>query len=197
MWPEQWQGAPSPKIGGLRDAPEHWPSELSLRSAVVLALFIPGKTPEAPLELLFTKRSNKVRTHKGQVGFPGGRREARDLSPIATALREAHEEIGLNPARVKILGALPQVKSLELDPVLTMVGCAELTLEELEPNTDEVAEIFTVPWTCFLAQEKRPLKFNIFGLWRDTFVYPAQGAQVWGLTAKIISLADLQHSSST
>ena len=193
MWPMDMQEAQRPLIRGLQTAPETWGQGVSHQAAAVLVLFIPGSHPEAPVNLVFTKRSTKVRTHKGQVGFPGGRREHRDQSPIATALREAQEEIALNPDWVTILGSLPSVKSLELRPVLPIVACAQVHVDQLQPSQDEVAQIFSVPWTCFTPQDIRVMKFNMFGLWRETAVYPAQGYDIWGLTAKILTLAKFSN----
>ncbi len=191
MWPPDLTQGTYPRILGLSDAPSQWASDAHQKSAAVLALFIPGPHPGEPLELLFTKRSAHVRTHKGQIGFPGGRRELKDSSPVDTALREAHEEVGLAPDQVCVLGSLPLVKSLELHPVIPIVAYAPIRLTDLKASDEEVAQMFSVPWTAFTRQEQVRTRFNIFGLWRDTAVYPAGGHHIWGLTAKIITLANL------
>ncbi|MDD5168046.1 MAG: CoA pyrophosphatase, partial [Syntrophales bacterium] len=94
--------------------------------------------------ILYTRRTDLVEHHKGQVSFPGGRRDPGDSSPEATALREACEEIGLNPADVHILGRMDDfltVSNYRVTPVVgTMPWPYPLTLS---PN--EVSRVFTVP----------------------------------------------------
>ncbi len=168
----------------LAPAPSSWDPNSDPRSSAVLALFIDD--PEHGVSLLFTRRAAKMRAHAGQVGFPGGRREDSDKSPVATALREAHEEIGLLAKSVTLLGALPPLKSLDGKPVLPIVAFAPISLTDLTPSPDEVAEIFIVPWHELTQEKRKILKFNIFGKWRETPHYEALGHHVWGLTAWMV-----------
>ncbi len=183
-----------PAIRALEAAPLAWPLELSSKAAAVLCLFIPGLSSSAAARIVFIRRSDQVRTHRGQIGFPGGRREICDMSPSDTALRESWEEIGLDPERVKVLGSLPQVKALDLSPVIPIVAEADIDLKDFICNAAEVAEVFALPWTSFHPSEERKLRFNVFGRWRETPLYPASGYQVWGLTALMLKLARLDFS---
>ena len=158
----------------------------------MLALFIPGKN-NIP-ELLFTRRSADLRSHAGQVGFPGGRREESDESPEATALRESYEEIALPSDRVTCLGSLPSLKALDGKLVLPIVAYADITLNELRPNPEEVAEIFSIPWTELSVEKNSKVRFNIFGNWRETPYYEARGQHIWGLTAIMVQSMALKDS---
>lgn len=168
----------------LLDLPHEWPQSADPKSSAVLALFIDD--PTFGVSLLFTTRSAAMRSHAGQVGFPGGRREVWDASPAATALREAEEEIALAPSKVNILGTLAPLKALDGKAVLPVVGFADISLAELVPNPSEVADIFCVPWRELTSEKKKILRFNIFGRWRETPHYEANGHNVWGLTAWMI-----------
>ncbi len=96
------------------------------------------------LHLLLTRRNAHLQVHAGQISFPGGSRDAGDLDAVHTALREAHEEIGLEPARVEPLGAMPvytTITGFAITPVVAVVD--QSALMRAEPN--EVAELFEVP----------------------------------------------------
>ncbi|MGE0800538.1 MAG: CoA pyrophosphatase [Lautropia sp.] len=111
------------------------------------AVLIPLINRPAGLGLLLTLRSASLTRHSGQVAFPGGRVDPDDASATAAALREAHEEVGLAPARVEVLGALPEYRTgtgYAVTPVVGLVdGDLDLTALQLEPR--EVAEVFEVP----------------------------------------------------
>ncbi len=163
------------------------------RASAVLLLFIPGESSHDAPRIVFTRRSTLVRTHKGQIGFPGGRREESDTDPVVTALREASEEIGLAPDQVEVLGCLPTLPGLDRRSIVPIVGMSSVNLEALEANADEVAELFALPWTLFVAATAQNLRFNVFGRWRETPYFPALGYHIWGLTAWILQQAQLEH----
>ncbi|MCK9515076.1 MAG: CoA pyrophosphatase [Ottowia sp.] len=110
------------------------------RAAVLIALVNrPGG-----LSVLLTQRTDFLPTHSGQVAFPGGKVDATDRGVQDTALREAHEEIGLAPARVNVLGKLPLYVTgsrFVITPVVALVSGTSA----LHPNPDEVADVFEVP----------------------------------------------------
>lgn len=96
------------------------------------------------LTLLLTQRALKLRSHSGQVAFPGGRTDACDVDAVDTALREAHEEIGLPRTHVEVLGTLPTYvtgSAFIITPVVALVKPGLV----LRPNPGEVADIFEVP----------------------------------------------------
>src|SRR5436305_15104621 len=97
--------------------------------------------PTNRLEMLFTRRTDTVLTHKGQISFPGGQREDSDVETVETALRESYEEIGLEPSRVTALGELDDVftavSSLVITPVVGPVegGIDDLVLPPAQAKT--------------------------------------------------------------
>lgn len=112
-----------------------------LRGAAVLIALVQRRQG---LQVLLTRRNLHLHEHAGQISFPGGRCDRQDLHPAATALREAHEEIGLRPAGAEILGTLPlycTASRYAVTPVVALVSGAE----GLQPHPDEVSELFEVP----------------------------------------------------
>ncbi len=117
--------------------------ERAARAAGVLApLYAVGGEPH----LIFTRRSADLPKHKGEISFPGGAREPADISLAQTALREAQEEIGLDPAQVELLGALPPVFAAVSNFFITpQVGWLGEGLPALTTNPAEVAEVILAP----------------------------------------------------
>ena len=138
-------------------------------------------------EILFTRRSNSVLHHKGQVSFPGGMAEPHDTGPIATALREANEEINIELDSVRIIGCLPDVISISNYWITPVVGVLK-TASKLFIRTDEVDKIFTVP-VAFLSDSKNfytEIRQLPSGEQAEVVYYKEyQGEQVWGITAGI------------
>src|SRR5204863_984877 len=121
------------------------PAAQALRPAAVLIPIVDRRQENpAGLSVLFTRRASHLRDHSGQVSFPGGRVAAADASPEATALREAFEEIGLAPARVELLGRLPEYHTRTGFRITPVVGLL-LPPFELRADANEVEEIFEVP----------------------------------------------------
>ncbi len=136
--------------------------------------------------IILTMRSAKLKHHPGQIAFPGGKVEASDASPVAAALREAHEEIGLDPAQVEVLGCLPfhqTVTSYRVTPVLGMVRGAFVA----RPDPSEVEDVFEVP----VDHIADTANFRIEGRrWqgqkRYYFTAPFGPYYIWGATARIL-----------
>ncbi|SPF79072.1 putative Nudix hydrolase NudL [Aliiroseovarius pelagivivens] len=159
------------------------PAGRKLRPAGVLMPFVETRTG---LELVLTKRSSALKHHPGQIAFPGGKRDALDTDIRATALREAHEEIGLNPTHVEVLGQLPEhetVTGFTVTPVLGLVT-SEFT-PIVEPG--EVEEAFRVPFdhVTRLANFSRQGRFWQGQMrWYETV--PLGPYYIWGATARML-----------
>jgi 8-oxo-dGTP pyrophosphatase MutT (NUDIX family) len=158
-------------------------SDAEPRPAAVLV----GLVDRAPgPALLLTQRTDHLRDHAGQICFPGGRVEPGDASAAAAALREAEEEIGLDPARVAVIGHLPSyhtVTGFRIDPVVGWISPPF----ELRPDPHEVAEAFEVPLHFVLDPENhRRQSYRRGPVTRAYYVVPYQGRFIWGATAGIL-----------
>jgi 8-oxo-dGTP pyrophosphatase MutT (NUDIX family) len=172
-------------IGGLLlDADEAAAMEVRGReSAVLLALF---GWPERP-GLIFTERRADLRRHAGEVSFPGGRQDPDDTDLEATALREAHEEIALDPTGVEVVGALPPVSTFvtgyRIQPFVGLV--AEPAELRLEPNPSEVETVLAFTLEALRdGYEMRRLVRR--GVPVHTPTYEVDGQLIWGATARIL-----------
>jgi len=153
-----------------------------LRQAAVL---VPLYVDAGELWTVLTKRTDTLPSHRSQIAFPGGGRELKE-DPWAAATREAHEEIGLNPAAVLHLGELDEVESPAGFRVIPCVGAIPFPFEA-EPNAAEIAEVFSLPLSAFANPklvEERPVSFN--GVERTLRIYHVGRRQIWGLTARIL-----------
>ena len=154
-------------------------SDESLPQAAVLILCY---EKDNDLYFVMTERSNSLPSHPGEVAFPGGKREKKDKNLKQTALREATEEISLDPAKVEILGQLDPLESRFGLSVTPFIGILKEKFE-LEPNPDEVADIFYLPLSFFKNDPliKRGVT-NFKGETFDTPVIIYENYEIWGLT---------------
>jgi 8-oxo-dGTP pyrophosphatase MutT (NUDIX family) len=113
-----------------------------LKAAAVL---VPLLHHHGELHVLYTRRSDRLASHRGEVAFPGGRFDRRDPHLLAAALREAYEEVGIEPRAVEVLGSFESRRTRSTNIMVTpFVGMVHGT-PELRPDPKEVAEIFQVP----------------------------------------------------
>ncbi|MDG4646871.1 CoA pyrophosphatase [Roseibacterium sp. SDUM158017] len=160
------------------------PEGRRLRAAAVLI-------PVLGSEVILTKRASHLKHHPGQIALPGGKVDGTDDGAAAAALREAREEIGLDPSNVALIAELPAhetVTGYTITPILARVRAEFAAV----PEEGEVAEVFRVP----LAFLMDPSNYRVEGrLWRGTrrnyYVAPYGPYYIWGATARILkSLAD-------
>lgn len=150
--------------------------------AAVLVPIVHGERPG----ILLTQRAAGLKSHAGQVAFPGGRIERTDASVEAAALREAQEEIGLRPEDAEVVGRLPDYltgSGFRISPVLALLPDGLV----LTPSEAEVAAIFTLPLSVLLdpaAPERRRAPFR--GRVREFWVWPHPDHYIWGATAAIL-----------
>ena len=180
------------QIHNLLEVPPSWEEFKGSRQSAVLCLVVEEPDFSGIFHLLLTKRSTTVRTHKGQIGFPGGHREEQDKDPVATALRETHEEIGLHPEKIEILGSLPPILSLGGKTVVPIVGFSQVELEYLNLSEAEVAEAILAPLPLFDRGQEKSLSFKIFGKTRQSTIYRHRHHIIWGLTANMIKSASFE-----
>jgi 8-oxo-dGTP pyrophosphatase MutT (NUDIX family) len=125
-----------------------------------------------------------MRTHRGQVALPGGKCDPGDADTLTTALRESHEEIGLLPQEVEVLGALDDLETITGFLITPYVGWIANPFTP-QPRDSEVARVFAVPLAAF-AQEPATIRIPWEGAERVVHSYEVAGEVVWGATASIL-----------
>ena len=160
-----------------------WRENEELRTAAVL---VPVVRRATGLTVLFTRRTDHLYDHAGQISFPGGRCEEGDASPAATALRETFEEIGLPHSLVEVLGALPEYTTVTGYYVTPVVGLVSPPLA-FELDAFEVAEAFEVPLRFLLDpdnHQRNTLQFQ--GRTRHYYAMSYEQRYIWGATAGML-----------
>ena len=166
-------GAPSPvELDGAR------------RSAVLAAFFdLDGRT-----HVLLTRRTWDLRTHRGEVSFPGGGEEPGDGHPVATALREAHEEVGLDPSVVEVVGELDHLTTVSSDRfIVPVVGILPDPPRGLVPQPTEVDAILQVPLVDLLEPGvHREERWGPTRIDHPVHFFEIEGDTIWGATAAML-----------
>ncbi len=140
---------------------------------------------EAPHGVIFVERAAHLRDHPGQIGLPGGRLDAADPSLQAAALRELHEEVGIEASRVRILAALPLIRQrINTFDVTPFVATIEPGSLRIDPR--ETAAVFTVPLATILGPSLREGEVEFGGIRIASPVLDHEGRRIWGLTARIL-----------
>ena len=154
-----------------------------LRPAAVLLAIWQGADSA---QLILTKRASHLAHHPGQIAFPGGKQEPRDTGPIAAALREAQEEIGLSAQNVQVMGLLPAHETVTGFSMQPVVGLMQRS-QSFTPDPSEVAEVFTVPLGFatnlrnFRIEQRRWQGQN-----RYFYTVPYGPYYIWGATARVL-----------
>ena len=159
-----------------------------LRPAAVL---VPLVDRPHGLTVLLTRRTDHLHHHAGQVSFPGGRVEEGDPNPVVTALRETEEEVGLDPALVRIVGRLDTYVTRTGFEIVPVVG---LLPDGIAPTPDpfEVADVFEIPLSFVVNPRNHEIHSREFkGQQRRFYVIPYENHYIWGATAGM--LVNLAH----
>ena len=155
--------------------------ETSLKCAAVL---VPLVWHDDEWHLLFTRRTDIVESHKGQVSFPGGACDEGETMPEQTALREAEEEIGIQPNHVRVLGRLSNLVTITYFRVTPIVGVVRWPAV-FRVGEHEVARVFTMP-LGWLANPANRWQFELPGTTRTLIAFhPYDGELLWGATARM------------
>jgi len=148
------------------------------------AVLIPVTDREAP-GVILTVRREHLRTHAGQIAFPGGRRDDGE-DAIGAALREAQEEILLDPAEVELVGALDPYRTVTGYDVTPVIGVISPDLP-LEPHEHEVSDLFEAPLDFLLDPRNQRIQSALFqGRERHYYEILWNGRRIWGATAAMI-----------
>ncbi len=154
-----------------------------LRPASVLLLCDPT-TPAVPL--LFVLRSEELRQHPGQIAFPGGGAEAFDSDVVATAIREAGEELGIQPSSVEVLGLLSSFSTVVSGRWLTPVVGLQRGPIDLRTDDFEIAEWFRIDIADLLVAPHAVREIQRNGIRGRIHYYEASGRVIWGVTGAIL-----------
>ncbi len=152
------------------------------RAAVLVPLFKKGED----CHIIFTKRSDNVRYHKGEISFPGGVFDERDLELQRTALREAFEEVGLKESDVQIIGVLDDIITVTQFIVTPFVGYFSYPYS-FKLSSIEIAELIEVPLSALLDEACFSEREIIRGTGKEVvFAYQYENHTIWGATARIL-----------
>jgi 8-oxo-dGTP pyrophosphatase MutT (NUDIX family) len=161
------------------------PRRLAASDLRPASLLVPLYVEAGELWTILTKRTDHLPNHRSQIAFPGGGRELKE-DPWGAAVREAHEEIGLDPKTVLRLGELDEGETPTGFRVIPCVGAVPHTFKA-QPNAGEIADVFSLPLTAFSNPqmvEERAVKVD--GVERMLRIYHVGGRQIWGLTARVL-----------
>ncbi|MHB8483644.1 MAG: NUDIX hydrolase [Nitrospiria bacterium] len=150
------------------------------------SVLLPLYEKEAELFLLFTRRTERVEHHKGQISFPGGMRDPEDQDSASTAIRETWEEVGINPASIEIVGELDDHVTVSGFNISPFVGKVSYPFS-LKICEEELSEVFSVPLSFFLDRSNCRKEFLLDedGYKREFYVFQYRQYRIWGATASI------------
>lgn len=157
-----------------------------LKTLTTAAVLIPLVIDRGEAALLFTKRTEEVRHHKGQICFPGGVRDEIDESLWHTALRETKEELGIDSTRITCLGQLPEIVTPTGFHVTPFAGFVA-SLKDMTPNASEIATVFSVPFKHL--QNPQNVRFEtreFFGSPHSMPFFSFGEHVIWGATGRMI-----------
>jgi 8-oxo-dGTP pyrophosphatase MutT (NUDIX family) len=138
------------------------------------------------VRIIFTRRTDALTSHAGQVSFPGGRIDPTDHGPAAAALREMQEEMGVAPTRISVIGRIDEIITVTGYHITPIVGTLPPDTQ-FEPNPLEVARVLSVPLDALLdasrwQPDEREWKGQVMRLWK----FPFEDDLIWGATAQML-----------
>jgi 8-oxo-dGTP pyrophosphatase MutT (NUDIX family) len=160
--------------------------ELEVHGSTAAAVLAPLYERDGELWAVFIRRRHDLRLHAGQISFPGGRRERSDADLIQTAMREAHEEIGLDPDGVTLVGALAPTPTLVSDIAIYPVVGLIVRPAAWAPAAEEVDAVLEAPLRA-LAATHRVETIERRGGQASTDAYTLAGERIWGATGRILT----------
>jgi len=161
------------------------PGELG-RTLAPAAVLAPLIERDGELMFVLTERAEHLKRHAGQVSFPGGRVDASDPNPAAAALREAHEEIGLAPAQVELIGAFDAYETITGFAITPFVGVVRGPFVPV-PDPDEVADVFEAPFAFLMNPVNHRRAWREWnGERRYFYDMTYQDRHIWGATAGML-----------
>ncbi|KAA0693233.1 CoA pyrophosphatase [Halopseudomonas laoshanensis] len=165
---------------------EYRPRQIETLGMPEAGVLIPVTCVHDRPEIILTLRSQRMTTHSGEVAFPGGRRDPGDVDLRYTALRETHEEIGLEPDRVEVIGPMGSLVSRYGIKVTPYVGIVP-DVFDIVPSSAEIDAVFRVP-VAFFMEDRREMTHRIDYEGRSWYVpsYRYEGHKIWGLTALML-----------
>jgi 8-oxo-dGTP pyrophosphatase MutT (NUDIX family) len=171
-------------LNGVLLAPEV-AGELEVRGTTAAAVLVPLYLRDGSLHAVFTERRHDLPRHAGEISFPGGLRDPEDATLVATALREAQEEIGLDPRAVEILGALQPTPTIATGyAIYPFVGLIPPN-QTWTPSEREVAAVIELSLSDVAAGYARR-RLSRRGLRIRTDTYAVDGHVIWGATARVV-----------
>jgi 8-oxo-dGTP pyrophosphatase MutT (NUDIX family) len=178
-WPPE--GSDAARAGGSAPAARE-----QVQAAVLVPLFRAGESGEE-LYIVLTRRRGDLRRHAGEIAFPGGRRDDGDPDLAATALREAHEEIGLPPGEVTLVGELPETSTFATGYVIhPFVGLIPAGVS-WTPSPREVDAVLELPLRA-VRDGQTQTQIERRGIRFVADAYIEEGHVIWGATARILQL---------
>lgn len=167
----------------IAETPRNCIDDPSLTSAGIMVLIFQKNGEDC---ILLQKRSNMVDSHKGEISFPGGKMDPEDETMLDTALRETHEEMGINPQDVEVLGALDQTATTTGFITSPFAGVIPYPYD-FNPSEEEVAEVLEVPVSSLMDSANRRDEIRVAGgdlEYAPVFAY--DGHIIFGATARIL-----------
>ena len=186
---QSWRGTPLGEAGDMTSAERlkmHAHLGRKVRPAGVLILLVER---DDQLNVVLTQRTAHLHDHAGQISFPGGRMDELDADIIATALREAEEEVGTDNSLIEVVGTLPNYVTITAYEVTPVVARSAPQTFAIDPF--EVADVFEVPLAFLLDPANQQRHFRMLGdVRRDYWAIPYGERNIWGATAAMLMILD-------